>query len=495
VSRQYDGARRVAVLESQERVLLTWGFFRPRIIVPAEAASWTAERIAIVLAHEFAHIARRDWALAIAAQMVCAVHWFNPLIWMTCRRLRDESEQACDDSVLRRGVNAADYASHLVAVARHLLAGGGGWTAATAVASPSTLERRIASMLNASHDRRPATRVVRAVAVVTMLAVAATVASVTLTEPFAPALSARSPRYDVRLPAPPALPVVSAPDTRRDVARSDSRTRAEPTQQIPASVSGVVRDASGAVMPGVDLTMTDKSAGTSRSIATDSNGRFVFRNLQPSRYELSARLPGFASTVLDLTLAGGQDLQRDVVMRIGGITESISVVCPAGAAAVPRGAADGTILAGLDAATTRLFAIWRSMDVMPTLAAQAPVRVGGQLTAPQKTTHVAPRCPDSSPPAGGLVVVLETVIGVDGRVQNIRSLRPPLSGDVVVQSVRSQNGTWEIRSMRPVAAGSQAEFVIAAMEAVVQWVYTPTRLNNDPTAVIMTATVTFSPPK
>ena len=43
--------------------LLTWGLWRPRVIVPAGARSWAAERIDAVLAHEVAHIARRDWAL------------------------------------------------------------------------------------------------------------------------------------------------------------------------------------------------------------------------------------------------------------------------------------------------------------------------------------------------------------------------------------------------------------------------------------------------
>ena len=70
----------VAVLESHARTpLLTWGFLKPRIIVPAGAALWSAARVESVLAHELAHIARRDWTLQIAAQILCAIYWFNPL--------------------------------------------------------------------------------------------------------------------------------------------------------------------------------------------------------------------------------------------------------------------------------------------------------------------------------------------------------------------------------------------------------------------------------
>ncbi len=156
LSAQSALTRPVVVLESHERApLLTWGVLRPRIVVPAHAQSWARDCIEIVLAHELAHIVRRDWVLQIGAEVLRAVYWFNPLIWMVCRRLRYEAEQACDDAVLRRGVDAADYAAHLLAVARHVQANGRAWASAPAVASPSTLERRIAVIL---HGQRIARR-------------------------------------------------------------------------------------------------------------------------------------------------------------------------------------------------------------------------------------------------------------------------------------------------------------------------------------------------
>ena len=47
-------------------------------------------------------------------------------------------------------------------------------------------------------------------------------------------------------------------------------------------------------MPGATITATNVGTGVSRSAVTDSNGRFVFTNLQPGTYEIAAELAGFA---------------------------------------------------------------------------------------------------------------------------------------------------------------------------------------------------------
>ncbi len=96
----------------------TWGWRRPAVLLPAGCESWSDERIRIVLGHELAHIGRADWAIQMAADVVRAVFWYNPLFWLACARLRRESEAACDNAVLEAGVPAAEYASHLLAIAR-----------------------------------------------------------------------------------------------------------------------------------------------------------------------------------------------------------------------------------------------------------------------------------------------------------------------------------------------------------------------------------------
>ena len=463
------GLPAVAILESHARTpLLTWGLVRPRIIVPAGAAQWTAARIESVLAHELAHIARRDWALQVAAQTVCAVYWFNPLLWMTCRRLRDESEQACDDAVLRRGVNPADYASHLLAVARQVLAGGTRWASAPAIVNSSSLERRIAAMLNSSRRRESLTLRAGMLTLLAVFAVAAPVVAVTVTAAVQPMTVAPGIGRDVALSpqAPGPATSAQAPGQARPVVRREAprpvvvrpAAAAAPAAQAPASLSGMARDASGAVLPGVQLTLSNTAAGASYPAVSDGNGFFAFRNIPPARYELTARLPGFRSITESVDLGGGGDRQLSLSMQVGALQETVSVVCGAGAAILPR---TGLPLAFESRSMTpRLFALPQ--------AAQLPIRVGGQIAAPRQISHAAPTCPPAAAPDGSYVVILEATIGADGSVRDIVNLRPRT------------------------ADAQTAPFVQAATEAVRQWQYTPTRLNNVPIPVIMTVTVQFT---
>ena len=473
LSDQNGLARRVAVLECPDRaLLLTWGVFQPRIIVPADAASWTRDRIDVVLSHELAHIARRDWALQILAEIVRAVYWFNPLVWITCRRLRDESEQACDDAVLRRGLNPVDYASHLLAVARHVLADGRTWASAPAVADPSTLERRIAAMLKDSRNRQPLTRAAAAFTLAGMFAIAVPLAAVTLTERRESPTVVASPRSDIGLAAPePAMSLVkpiAAP--RRALPRAAA---AVAVPQAPGSVSGVLRDASGAVLPGVLMALTNAASGTTASTTSDATGSFAFREVAPARYRLQARLPGFATIVNELAVASGENVQRMLTLQVGSLTENVVVNCAASVAAVAvpspgvvRRAQPGPAF-GLGYAMRRLWTgVSASLGITPTFAAQAPpLRVGGQIRAPRRTKEAKPACPGVPIGSGGVVLV-EATLGPDGLIKDMKVLR---------------------------SIDGRPEFEKAAIDAIRQWEYTPTLLNGVPIPVIMTVTVVYAP--
>ncbi len=107
--RRTVGLRRPVTLLLTDRsaVLGTWGIARPKILLPSAARDWSDERARIVLSHELAHIQRGDWATQMAAEALRAVYWFNPLAWIACGRLRQESEHACDDAVLNAGVDGS----------------------------------------------------------------------------------------------------------------------------------------------------------------------------------------------------------------------------------------------------------------------------------------------------------------------------------------------------------------------------------------------------
>jgi hypothetical protein len=63
-----------------------------------------------------AHVARADFLVQTIARLACALHWFNPLVWLAERCLRAECEHASDDLALGAGLAPSDYAAHLVDV-------------------------------------------------------------------------------------------------------------------------------------------------------------------------------------------------------------------------------------------------------------------------------------------------------------------------------------------------------------------------------------------
>src|SRR5436190_21121973 len=63
--------------------------------------------------------------------------------------------------------------------------------------------------------------------------------------------------------------------------------------QATAQISGTVRDESGAVLPGVEVTVTQSDTGVARNTITNETGTYVLSNLPVGPYRLEASLPGF----------------------------------------------------------------------------------------------------------------------------------------------------------------------------------------------------------
>ncbi|HEX7980015.1 MAG TPA: M56 family metallopeptidase [Gemmatimonadaceae bacterium] len=102
------------LLSHDAKMPFACGLATPTIVLPSECESWSRERRLAVLLHELAHVRRRDLAGHTLGRLVCAVYWFHPLVWTAARKLRDESERACDDLALACGTRATDYAEHLL---------------------------------------------------------------------------------------------------------------------------------------------------------------------------------------------------------------------------------------------------------------------------------------------------------------------------------------------------------------------------------------------
>jgi TonB family protein len=343
-------------------LLMTWGLRRPTIILPASAATWDGDRIRVVLAHELAHVRRRDWAIQILAASLRAALWFNPIVWVACRRLRHESEHACDDAVLGAGVAGTAYAAQLLDLARAFSAHAHAWSPALPVARPSGLERRICAMLNGSLNRHPLTAPARLTIAAALLALTVGAAGIAL---FA---------------------------------------------QSFATLTGTISDPSGAALPGVVLSATNTGTEARTTVRSARSGVFEFA-LPPGDYVLEASVAGFKNYRATLMLDGSL-VERNIAMEIGTLEETISVT----EAPTPAPPPDPERQAQLEARLARRAA--QTCTPVDTPAGERPI--GGNIRPPVKFRDVRPIYPASEQGGkpGGKVGLLAR-IGTDGAVRDV----------------------------------------------------------------------------
>ena len=476
----------VTLLQSRQPTLLfTWGVRRPTIVLPAGAPAWPIERIRAVLRHELAHVQRRDWMVQMLAELVRSAYWFNPLVWLACHHLRQISEQACDDAVLNAGVNASDYATHLVDVAhlftqapRHSL------LPVMTMCRPSSFEKRVRVMLKSGIDRSPISR---------LAGLATAAALLLLTMPLAglsPAPATAPPSIGVErivvVPPPPGgeasakfqVPTGhSAPPPTTDrqaeamipVIRGDVEPTPQAASVANASVSGVLMDATGRAMTGVPMVLerieislkvvrTPADDGHVRiasvpmenlqrvEIQTDNNGYYSVGGLGAGDYQVRITKPGFVSKQTPIVLSAGQQLKHDIVAQIGSLEEMIVIAAPStaspAAAPTPRRVAEES--------------------AKPDPCDNSPV--GGCLTPPRKLIDMKPVYPPVLAASGvSATVVAKATLGLDGL---LRDFEPEVGPDTA--------------------------FVQAVLDALRQWQFSTVRLNGSPQECQVTVKAQFA---
>ena len=287
-SRSLEIGRPVRLLLSRNPAAMpmTWGVFRPVVLLPAAAKGWQELRRRVVLTHELAHVARCDWLFTICAEIACAVYWFHPLVWLAARKLRQESERASDDAVLQTGVPAPDYAHQLLELAGALNSPGRAWFAALALARQSHMERRFSAMLNPSLHRRALSPRSRTIA-------------------YAMAFLLLVPLAAFRLPG----------------------------QSLAGRFSGAIFDPSGAAVPNATVIMTDRKTHKITMTTSDGQGRFTFTTLTAGQYELKAVKRGFEDYQAPQVLEAGREASHDLNLKVAAVTFEDDVV--------PQGTAKG----------------------------------------------------------------------------------------------------------------------------------------------------------
>jgi TonB family protein len=340
----------------------------------------------MVVGHELAHVARGDWFVQVIAEAVRAWHWFNPLAWAIGARLRQESEQACDDVVLEGGYDGVAYAEHLVTIARELRATRQ-WLPALSMAQASGFERRI-RMLITPVNRRPVSR---------LATLAVVMAALAITVPLAGAAA-----------------------------------------QAVAKVTGSVADPQSGLLPGVAMVLTSTATNERREIRSDGSGRFEFASLEPGDYVLEAKLPGFDAFTSRMTVTNGT-IQQNLKLDIGVVQETITVRSsrsraePASAPAPPD-----------QEAFRRLEEIKRQRAAQR--CTTEPVRsgpfIGGNIRVPIKVNDVRPAYPETMRANGRSgTVMLNARISKDGLLDDliVVSSTDPAFSDAAIQAV----SRWE----------------------------------------------------
>jgi TonB family protein len=208
-----------------------------------------------------------------------------------------------------------------------------------------------------------------------------------------------------------------------------------------AGLSGTVQDASGAYVPAAVVLVQNAADGSKREITrTTADGSFRFPSLPPGRYQLEVTKPGFQlyrhREVLDLQAGSAQ--QVSAMLQLGRVAETLTVsgVRPPQTAAAQASA-----------------------------SGPQRIRVGGNVQSAKVVHQERPVYPQAAK-AQGIEgsVLLEAVIGKDGRILNLRSVNSLVDPDLAAEAIR----------------------------AVRLWEYAPTLLNGEPVEIATNITINFT---
>jgi hypothetical protein len=140
----------------------------------------------------------------------------------------------------------------------------------------------------------------------------------------------------------------------------------------PGHLTGIVKDAQGAVLPGVTVTATSPALLGAQSVTSEAGGEYRFPSLPAGTYTLTFELSGFQTLKREnITLATGQTLNVDTTLQLASLSETITV---SGQAPVVDKQATAV---GYVQTTAQLTGVPTSTDLWGALAQTPGVRMQG----------------------------------------------------------------------------------------------------------------------
>jgi hypothetical protein len=194
-------------------------------------------------------------------------------------------------------------------------------------------------------------------------------------------------------------------------------------------VTGVITDASGGVLPGVTVELTDLNTNTVRATVTSESGNYAFANVLPGRYRVKAALQGFQQAVVpELAVEVNKSHSVDLKLGVGAITESVDV---AGGAAVALQRNDSTVINTMSAETVaRLPNLTRSIESLQFNQPLAVPYVGGADSNRTRAGSVAGARTDQNTYTLDGADVSDNIVG-DGFLEALPSAVVPLPAESV----------------------------------------------------------------
>ena len=440
------GAAAPILWSAEVRHPVTFGTLKPVVLLPIalKEAELPAQRA--VVAHELHHVKRRDWSWVVVEEMIRSAFWFHPAMWWLVSRVQLARETVVDELSILATNARRTYLDTLLAFADDT-----GLVSPPAFSARRHLFHRV--MLLSKEGDMSSIRVALGSCVLIAALGAGTWGAV---KAF--------PLYGAPIEPPPA-PAAQKPPRDPISAEAHYRTGMEYFEKARRGTTLPVEEQRDAILKG--LAAADRALAINPDYLNALRLKNILLRMQAfltsDPQELSAlikKADELRSRALTLQAAElpppppppPPTSQRSSRGVMGGVAGGVSGGVPGG---VPGG-------------------VVRDMPPPPPPpppppAFQAlidqlqPIRVGGNIKAPWKTKDVKPVYPPIAQSARVQgVVIMEIIVDADGNVADARVLRSiPLLDE-------------------------------AGLEAVKQWRFTPTLLNGNPTAILMTVTVSFT---
>jgi protein TonB len=453
----------------------TFGVHRPVVLVPTDFAAYPPSQQRAIATHELLHVGRRDWARALADELVLSILWFHPLLWWLVDRIRLSVEQVVDREVVELVGERKPYLEALLRLAE---------------ASPASLLHPASSLLRHGHlSRRVALLVKEASMSRVRLAVSLVVVCAAV---FAGAWTAVQ-----------AFPLLSVFDGMNQAAAPAQGTQAQPPADT--KVKAVKPDVG---VPVADLPPWNEIPANALKVGGAVKPPTKTKDVRPV-YPDDARKAGVQGVVIIQAV-----IDEAGKVKTTRVVRSVPALDEAATAAVRQWEFTPTLTNGnpvpLVVTMTVNFVLdggaAKDAPPPPPPAPSATVTRAGVNEA--QVVRAAPGAPPPPPPPPppapsakvtkvGVTEADAVRLGPDAQPPTILKKADPaypkaaqearVQGVVILELVIGKDG--KVRSAK--AVRSIPELDQAAKDAVMQWEYEPPTIKGKPVDVIATVTMNF----